>query len=443
MRIVIAGAGEVGSHLAKMLSNEEQDIIIMDVENDKLAKLDNYNLMTYEGSAISFNQLNNVRVGSADLFIAVTPFEARNTLACSMAKTLGALKTVARIDNDEYFKPKNLPFFTGMGIDDLIYPEQLAAEEMAAALKRTWARNWFELFDGELIVVGVKLRANSQLVGKQLKEVSSVSQFLHVSAIKRNREIIIPGGDDRIVENDIAYIATTREHIDEVRQVCGKVQTDVDDVLIVGGNKMAEQLVKKIANKVHVKIIDSDMNRCQELADRFPDCSIVQGDMRNTDLLEEEGISDYDVFIALGDNSEFNILGCMMAKAHGVPKTIAEVEDIQYITEAEALNIGTIVNKKLLASSRIMQIMLDADETNAKCLALADAEVAEIVVKEGTKVTRHDVKDLKMSRDMTIAGLVRDGKGQLVTGGTRLQAGDHVVIFCLSGAIHKIEKFFN
>jgi len=169
----------------------------------------------------------------------------------------------------------------------------------------------------------------------------------------------------------------------------------------------------------------------------------VQGDVRNTDLLEEEGISDYDVFIALGDNSEFNILGCMMAKAHGVPKTIAEVEDIQYITEAEALNIGTIVNKKLLASSHIMQIMLDSDVNNAKCLALADAEVAEVVVKEGTRVTRHDIKDLKISRDMTLAGLVRDGKGQLVNGATRLQAGDHVVVFCLSGAIHKIEKFFN
>ena len=443
MRIVIAGAGEVGSHLAKMLSNEEQDIIIMDVDDEKLAKLDNYNLMTYEGSAISFKDLNNVKVGGADLFIAVTPFEARNTLACSIAKQLGVRKTVARIDNDEYFKPKNQPFFTNMGIDDLIYPELLAAEEMAAALKRTWARNWFELFDGELIVVGVKVRQGAQLVGKQLKELADIGNFMHVSAIKRNREIIIPGGDDRIMENDITYIATTRDHIDQVREVCGKKRTDVDDVIIVGGNKMAEQLVKRIGDKMHVKIIENDYNRCQQLADRFPDCSIVQGDVRNTDLLEEEGISDYDVFIALGDNSEFNILGCMMAKAHGVPKTIAEVEDIQYITEAEALNIGTIVNKKLLASSHIMQIMLDSDVNNAKCLALADAEVAEVVVKEGTRVTRHDIKDLKISRDMTLAGLVRDGKGQLVNGATRLQAGDHVVVFCLSGAIHKIEKFFN
>jgi len=443
MRIVIAGAGEVGSHLAKMLSNEEQDIIIMDVDDDKLSKLDNYNLMTYEGSAISFNELNNVKVGSADLFIAVTPFEARNTLACSMAKKLGVRKTVARIDNDEYFKPSNLPFFTAMGIDDLIYPEQLAADEMAAALQRTWARNWFELFDGELIVVGVKVRQGAQIVGKQLKEIANISSFLHVSAIKRNREIIIPGGDDRVLENDIAYIATTRDHIDEVRAVCGKTHTQVDNVLIVGGTKMAVQLVKQIADKVRVKIIEADYNRCQDLADRFPDCSIVQGDMRNTDLLEEEGISDYDAFIALGDNSEFNILGCIMAKAHGVRKTIAEVEDIQYITEAEALNIGSIVNKKLLASSHIMQIMLDSDETNAKCLALADAEVAEVVVKPGTRVTRHDVRDLKMSHDMTIAGLVRAGKGQLVTGDTRLQAGDHVVVFGLGGAIHKIDKFFN
>jgi len=197
-----------------------------------------------------------------------------------------------------------------------------------------------------------------------------------------------------------------------------------------------------VDDDIHIKIIEADEDRCQALADRLPNCNIVQGDLHNTDLLEEEGVSDYDVFITLGESSAVNILGCMTAKAHDVRKTIAEVEDIQYINEAESLNIGTIVNKKLLASSHIFQILLDSDASTSKCLALADAEVAEIVIKEGSKVTKSDVKDLKLSDEMTIAGLVRNGDGQLVTGNTRFMAGDHVVVFCLAGAIHKVEKAF-
>lgn len=443
MRIVIVGAGEVGTHLAKMLSNEEQDIIVMDVENKKLEPLENYNLLTYQGSAISFSDLNAIKTGLCDLFIAVTKSEARNILSCSMAKRLGAKRTVARIDNDEFFNGDWRTHFSSMGIDHLIYPEMLAAKEISSALKRTWARNWFELFDGELIVVGVKIRKNARIVGKMLKEVSDISQYLHVSAIKRNREIIIPRGEDRVLENDIAYIATTRDHIDEVREACGKVQTPVDSVLIVGGNDIAEQIIKRVGKSVDIKIIESDEARCEELAQRYPNCKLVQGDFRDTELSEEESVSNYDAFIALGDNSAVNMMSCMIAKTNGVPKTIAQVEDIQFINEAEALNIGTIVNKKLLASSRIYQIMIDADDENARCLALADAEVAEVIVQEGDRVTKSDVKDLKLSRDFTIAGLVRDGKGQLVNGNTRIQAGDHVVVFCLQGAIHKLDKYFS
>ena len=198
-----------------------------------------------------------------------------------------------------------------------------------------------------------------------------------------------------------------------------------------------------VQNRYKVKIIDKDMDRCDYLANVLPYCNIVHGDARDFDILESEGLSDYDVFVALTGSSEANILGCMMAKEHGIRKTIAEVENIHFISEAEGLNIGMVVNKKLLASSRIFQILLDSDATNAKCLALADAEVAELEVKEGSKVTHGAVKDLKLTKDMTIAGLVRDGEGQLVKGDTRLQAGDHVVIFCLSGSIHKIEKIFN
>lgn len=442
MKIVIAGAGEVGTHLAKMLSNEEQDIIIMDTTESKLFALENYNLMTYHGSATSFANMREVKAGSADLFIGVTPFEARNILACQLAKSMGAKRTVARIDNDEYLAKKWQEYFERIGVDDLIYPEYLAAGEIFSAIKRPWVRNWFEMLNGELILLGVKLRSNATFLNQQLKDLGEISRFMHVSAIRRNRETIIPGGLDRVMENDIAYISTTRGHIKDVIRVCGKETFNAEKLFVMGGSEIAEQLIKYTGDHYHVKIVDPDLERCQELADKLPNCNIVHGDARDTDLLEEEGISDYDAFIALSDSSEANILGCMMAKEHGVRKTVAQVENLQYVNEAEALNIGSIINKKLLASSRIFQIMLDSDLDNAKCLALHEAEVSELIVKEGARVTRCDIKDLRLPAGITIAGLVRDGVGQLVRGNTRLQGGDHLVVFTLAGAIHKIEKAF-
>ena len=285
--------------------------------------------------------------------------------------------------------------------------------------------------------------AFAPIINHQLKDLSSVTHALHVSAIKRNRETIIPRGDDSILAGDIVYIATTLDNIEEVRLACGKKNIVTEKVLIMGGSEMSEQLARMMGDRYRVKIIESNLVRCEELSASLPNCHIVHGDARDTDLLEEEGISDYDVFVALTKNSEANILGCMIAKEHGVPKTIAEVENLQYINEAEALNIGTLINKQLLASSRIVQIMLDCDVDNARCLALSDAEVAELIIKDKARVTRADVKDLRLPAGMTIAGLVRNGVGQLVRGNTRLQAGDHVVVFCLVGTIHKIEKVFS
>ncbi|MBE6309443.1 MAG: Trk system potassium transporter TrkA [Bacteroidales bacterium] len=443
MKIVIAGAGEVGIHLAKLLSNENQDIIIIDRDEDKLAKLEPYNMLTYIGNPVSFATLRNAGVANSDLFIAVTPYETDNVLACEIAKTLGAEKTVARIDNYDFMIKENRSFFTERGICDLIYPEYLAGEELEVALKRAWVRHWFELCNGELVIVGVKIRENARIVGMPLRELFKMSNYAHISAIKRNHETIIPRGDDYIRVNDIVYIATTNGDMQDIRDLCGKTDIDIKKIMIMGGSRIAVQLAMRVGEDYDITILENDYKRCEELAEQLPDCSIIHGDGRNFEVLEEEGIVDTDAFIALTESSEANILACLAAKEYGVKKTIAEVENIQFISEAEKLNIGTIINKKLLASSRIFQILLDNDSTTAKCLALADAEVAELVAKKGSKITKAKIKDLNLSRDLTIAGMLRNGKGQLVQGDTQIQEGDHVVVFCLSGAIHKVEKLFN
>ena len=444
MKIVIVGAGEVGSHLAKLLSREDQDIVLVDKDANRLANLDaNYNLMTLCGSPTSFSTMREADVDHCDLFIAVTPYETTNVTACAMAKSIGAKKTVARIDNYEFMVDESQEFFTKIGVDYLIYPEFLAAQEIMTSLKRSWVRHWFELHDGEIILVGVKLRDNAPLIGKQLKELAFVQRSFHISAIKRNHETIIPRGDDIIRANDILYFTTTRDHVDDLLDLCGKVQHDINRVLIMGGSRIAIRLAALADNEYSFKIIESNLEVCKALPEKCPNCEIVHGDARDFDVLREEGIEDFDAFIALAESSEANILACLTAKEFGVDKTIAEVENIQFISEAEGLNIGTIINKKLLASSKIFQILLDADINSSKCLALTDAEVAEIEAKPKSKITRAAVKDLNLSRDMTIAGLIRDGQGMLVNGNTVIQPGDHVVVFCLTGAIHKVEKLFN
>ena len=443
MKIVIAGSGEVGTHLAKLLSNEEQDITVVDSDGEKLAMLDaNYNLLTFRGSPTSFTTLKQAGVEGCDLFIAVTPFETRNIVACAIAKSLGAEKTVARIDNYEFKDPVNREFFSHIGADDMIYPEYLAAMETIQALRHNWVRHWFELHNGELILVGVKLRDNAPLVGMQLKDLGVMDHNFHVAAIKRDHETIIPGGFDKLQCNDIVYFMTRRDHVDSLVDLCGKKQRKIRDVLIMGGSRIAIRLCAMVGDEFNFKIMDIDRDRCLRLSERCPDAHIINADARDTDALLEAGISDMDAFIALTDSSETNILTCLSAKELGVVKTIAEVENLQFISEAEGLNIGTIINKKLLASSKIFQMLLDRDTSTSKCLALADAEVAEIVAREGSKITRGQVKDLRLSRDMTIAGLIRDGKGQLVSGNTVIAPGDRVVVFTLNGLLHKVEKLF-
>ncbi|MDE6464165.1 MAG: Trk system potassium transporter TrkA [Muribaculaceae bacterium] len=444
MKIVIAGAGEVGSHLAKLLSNEEQDILLLDTDQEKLASLDaNYNLMTVVGNPTSFAALREAGAGDCDLFIAVTPYESNNIVACSIAKNLGAQTTVARIDTYDFMNPSNAAHVRHMGVDRVIYPEHLAAEEIITSLRRSWARNWFELHDGCIMLAGVKLREGAPLAGIQLKDFAFGHRNFHVAAIKRNHETIIPRGDDYMQVGDILYFTTTREHIGDLPGMCGKTEHRIRRVLIMGGSKMAIRLVNLAGDRFRFKIIEKDLELCRKLPQKCPDCEIIHGDARDTELLADIGIDEFDAFAALTDSSEANILTCLTAKEMGVKKTIANVENIQFISQAENLNIGTVVNKKLLASSSIFQLLLDADSSTSKCLALADAEVAELEIKPKSKLAGTPVKDLKLSRQMTLAGLIRNGEGMLITGGTVLQAGDRVVVFCLAGSLHKVEKMFN
>lgn len=281
------------------------------------------------------------------------------------------------------------------------------------------------------------------MIDIRIKDLPIIEHNFHISAIKRNHETIIPFGNDEIKENDIVYFVTKGKYVDQVRELCGKKKRNIRNVMIMYGSRTAVRFADQYSSKYHIKIIDPDLEHCQEIATRLPECDIEHGDALDMEVLRENNLHKYDAFMALSSSGETNILACMTAKEFGIAKTVAQVENLQLLSQVENLNIGTSINKKLLASGRIFQILLDLDPDNAKCLALADAEVAELTVKKGAKITQALVKDLKLPYGMTLAACVHDGECSLVSGNTQIHGGDKIVLFCLNGFIHKIEKWFN
>lgn len=445
MKILIAGAGAVGTHLAKLLGQENHNITLMDNNRERLAVVrDNAELMTTIGSCTSLKDLTEADVLDSDLFIAVTPEESKNITACMLASRLGAKKTLARIDNYEYLLAKNTEFFEKMGIDSMIYPEMMAAREIMLALRTPWTRVWWELSNGSVILTGAKIRDNAPIVNKHLHEVLQEHKRFHVVAIKRNTQTIIPKGSDQILPNDILYFTTLRKYINDLPELMGKTSYKTQNVMFMGGSRITMRTMQYLPQNVNIKIIERDRERAEMLLEKTPsNVTVFLGDGRDTELLLSEGINDVDAFIALTGNSETNILGCMMAKQHGVRKTIAEVENIDYISMAEQFDIGTIINKKLIAASKIYELLLKADASNIKCLTFADANVGEVMARPNSKVTKKIIRNLNLPSDITFGALIRNGEPMLIDGDTLIEPYDQVVVFFLNKSLRSIEHLFN
>lgn len=446
MKIIIAGAYAIGTHLARLLSRSKEDTTVIDESEERLANIgSDYDLLTLLGRPTSLETLQLARVENTDLFIASTPQESTNLTACLLAKKMGAKRTVAKVDNPEYMTNEAQQFFKELGIDKLIYPEMLAAVDINNGLKMSWVRQRWDVHEGALVMLCIKLREGCEILNEPLKNISGPSDPYHIVAIKRGNETIIPGGNDELKLYDLAYFMTTRNYIPYVRKIVGKEHyVDVKNVMVMGGGRTAVRAVKKMPAYMECKIIEISESRCEYLNDILDESNtlIIHGDGRDIPLLIEEGIRSTQAFVALTGNAETNILACLTAKRMGVRKTVAAVENVDYVSMAESLDIGTIINKKMIAASYIYQMMLDADVMNVRFLMSANADVAEFIAKEGSKVTKKSVKDLGLPIGVTIGGLVRDGDGMLVSGNTQIEAGDSVMVFCHNVNMKKIENYF-
>lgn len=449
MKIIVVGAKAIGSHLAKLLSHDNESVTLVDEDGERLSEIaNNFDILTFQGLPCSYRTMREVGVGNADLFIAVTSSENQNVQACIMAKAMGAKKTVAKVDSREYTDEEVFEFYKSLGLNSIIYPEMLAANEIISGLKMSWVRQRWDVHDGALVMLGIKLREECTILGKPLRELCGPADPYHVVAIMRHGETIIPGGNDTLELYDMAYFMTTKQYIPYIRKIVGKEHyADVKNVMIMGGGKTAVRTIKVLPPYMKAKIIEVDEHRCEEMHDLIGEsvgdkCLIINGDGRDLSLLNEEGIMNTQAFVALTGNSETNILTCLAAKRLGVRKTVAVVENIDYVTMAESLDIGTIINKKTIAASHIYQMMLDANVMNVHFLTSANADVVEFVAAADSHVTRKPVKELNLPKGMTIGGIVRDGVGMLVSGNTQMQSGDSVVVFTHNANMKQVERLF-
>lgn len=446
MKIIITGAYAIGTFLAKLLSRNHEDITLVDEDAGRLGEIANdYDLLTYEGSATNIDVLKAVGTPHADLFIAVTPDENKNMNACILAKALGAEKTVAKVDNGQFLCEEAHRIYEQVGISSLIYPEVLAAQDIVNGLKLSWVRQRWDVHGGVLVMLGIKLRESCEILNEPLRNISGPSDPFHVVAIKRGDETIIPGGNDELKIFDLAYFMTTKQYIPYIRKIVGKEHyVDVKNVMFMGGGNTAVTAVNKLPDYMDAKIIEESEQRCEEINDLIVDgkALVIHGDGRDVSLLTEEGIKNTQAFVALTNNAETNILACLTAKRLGVRKTVAMVENLDYVSMAESMDIGTIVNKKAIAASHIYQMMINTEVTNVRFLMTANADVAEFVAQPGSKVTRKKVFELGLPKRVTLGGLVRNGVGTLISGGTQIQEGDSVMVFCHDMNMKTIEKYF-
>lgn len=449
MKIVIAGAGEVGSHLAKMLSNESNDLTIIDSKESNLNNLAQIaDVVTVLGKPTSISTLEQAGVASADLFIAVSPAQEQdvNLISALLAKKMGCKKVTARINNNEYMHHENKLLFTELGIDLLFYPEKIASYEISDLLKQTGTTEFMEFGRGMLQMVVFRLDDGAPLIQKHVYDMLKLgneSPFKPV-AISRDGNTLIPNRDTKFMENDLVFVICTRDGVKQAMSYSGKNEIDIKKLMIVGGGRIAEMLARKMEGSVEqIKIIEQKQERCEYLAEILGNNTvIINGDGRNTDLLIEEDVKDYDAFVAVTSSSETNILACVAAKKMGVPETIAEVENIEYIKLAEGMGVDAVINKKLSTAGRIFRFTLSNKVRSIKCLNGSDAEVLEFIVNPDSSITKGPVKDLHFPKEAIIGGIIRGNESFIANEYTVIKPYDRVVVFALPQVLSKVNNFF-
>ena len=443
MKIIIAGAGDVGSYLAQMIANEEQDTYLIDNDGKKLEKVTQHNdIFGIKADATDVEVLKEAGIKDCDLLIAATSSQETNLLVCILAKKLGAKKTICRISNFEEISNDLRTFYQEIGIDHIISPVENAAQEIHQLIKHESFLDNYDFEGGKLSIFSIQINKNSPIANNC---VLASSEFHNLSfkplAILRAGETILVQAETIFLEGDIVYFISSPKGYETIPLICGQQDFDIKDVMILGASSIGVLTAEKLEKKYKVILIEQDENKCNEIAVRLKKTLVIHGDGTDVNLLEEQNIQNMDAFIAVTGDSEINIISSLVAKSHGVRKTIAGVENIDYIKLSHTIGIDTLINKKVIAANDILKYIRKGDVNSIATLNL-DAEVIEFTVKEGSKISSKQLKYLDLPKMVNIAGVVRQGKGFIPFGDFKLEAGDRAIVLTNDETIHIIEKFF-
>ena len=443
MKIIIAGAGDVGSYLAQMIANEEQDTYLIDNDGKKLEKVTQHNdIFGIKADATDVTVLKEAGIKECDLLIAATSSQETNLLVCILAKKLGAKRTICRISNFEEISNDLRTFYQEIGIDHIISPVENAAQEIHQLIKHESFLDNYDFEGGKLSIFSIQINKNSPIANNC---VLASSEFHNLSfkplAILRAGETILVQAETIFLEGDIVYFISSPKGYETIPLICGQQDFDIKDVMILGASSIGVLTAEKLEKKYKVILIEQDENKCNEIAVRLKKTLVIHGDGTDVNLLEEQNIQNMDAFIAVTGDSEINIISSLVAKSHGVRKTIAGVENIDYIKLSHTIGIDTLINKKVIAANDILKYIRKGDVNSIATLNL-DAEVIEFTVKEGSKISSKQLKYLDLPKMVNIAGVVRQGKGFIPFGDFKLEAGDRAIVLTNDETIHIIEKFF-
>ena len=454
MKIIIEGAGQVGSHLAKMLSMESNDITVIDDDPSRIRELaSTADVATLQGPPSTIGILREAGCAGADLFIAVNPMmdQSVNIVSALLAKKLGTKRAIARIDDEEYLSPENKILFKDMGLDMMFFPEKSASDEIVDMLRHSASTDSMDFARGKLQLVVFKLDDDSPLLdmtvaefSQAVKQVQEGADF-RIVAISRGGKTIIPSFDTNFKYHDYLYIISCRDGMPALMKYLGKDKVEIRKVMILGGSEIGEMVATRLAhqNLDDIKIIDIDQRRCRQLSEDLPDqVSVACGDARNTDFLQDEDMRSYQAVVAVTGNDEVNILSCVVAKKMGVPRVIAQAENLEYVRLAEEMGVDTVVNKKLITASRIFKFTLSDKVRSVRYMSGTDAEVLEYTAAPGSKVTKGTLKDIDFPSNAIIGGVIRGGDSFIAVGNTHIEAYDRVAVFALPDAVKEVDKMF-
>lgn len=446
MKIVIAGAGDMGYHLATQLSYDNKDIILIDTDREVLdyvsSKLD---VLTVQGDATAFEVLQRANVEDASMVLAVTTSEKTNIVTALLAKQLGAKRVMARVRNHSYLDPENLKLFNNLGIDNLISPTMLCSREIFNMIENSSFNEIFDFGGGKLNIVGVTLDQSNPLVNQRIMDTKSNPIFddIRIIAILRDQKTIIPRGSTIIRNMDHVFFVSIKKNTENILEVLGQVKVKVKNIMIIGGDDMALSTALRLEDKYRVTLVNKDKERCKWLAETLKNSLVINGDYKNIELLIEEGLEQMDAFIALTESSETNIITSLSAKNHGVYKTIAHVDTREYIHISHSIGVDSLINKKLVAANEISRYLKKGSVDAVSGIYGVDAEFIQYSISKNNRVIKNPLKDLHFPEAAIIAGVIRGEEVLIPDGNFQLALDDKAIVFTLPEAKYALEKIFH